>query len=309
MNEVNDDAVDRRPNALDQPLAEHVETTNICGVAAQQETARVHRYLLEQKFFGDNNKIEKYATAVVSIIGSEPLDEFDDCLAKLSYEYSPWCACPHIASKWVGNATSVLPEYYMGVMSVATLSPASLVALKEEMQRYKQAGVFAIIGLPPDANFASLMKRTLEDFGEDAHFVQLANGSDLKIPPIRSFSEVAIDYIQAILVASTYPGLVCVDQTDAITTYSHGKSTVITRYEASSFDEILRIGYARLSSNVRHVGVMASLFAPRSLGLKDVYEVMDLVRERLSNDRNTVVFAAVGDEKRDRFVFYVTVSE
>ena len=270
---------------------------------------RVRRYLLEQKFRSDDGEVEKYATAVVSIIGNGPLNEFEGRLAKLSYEYSPWCACPHIASNWVGNATAVLPEYYMGLISVATLSPASLVHLKEEMQRYKQAGVFAIIGLPPDANFASLMKRTLEDFGEDAHFVQLATDSDVKMPRIRSFSEVAIDYIQAILVASTYPGLVCVDQADAVTTYSHGKSAVITRYEASSCDEILRMGHARLSSNVRHVGVMASLFAPPSLRLKDIYDVMDLVRERFSNDRNTAIFAAVGDEKRDRFVLYVTVSE
>ena len=309
MNEVNDDAVDRRPNTLDQTLAAHVETTDICGEAAQQETARVRRYLLKQKFWGDNNEIEEYAKAVVSIIGNEPLDEFEDCLAKLSYEYSPWCACPHIASNWVGKATSVLPEYYMGVISVATLSPDSLVALKEEMQRYKQAGVFAIIGLPTDANFASLMKRTLEDFGEDAHFVQMATDSDMNMQSLRGFPEVVIDYVEAILAASTYPGLVCVDQADAVTTYSQGKSTVITRYEASSFDEILRIGHARLSSNVRHVGVMASLFAPTSLGLKDVYEAMDLVRERLSNDRNTVIFAAVCDEKRDRFVLYVAVSE
>ena len=273
------------------------------------DIVKVRRYLLKQKFRSDDGEVEKYATAVVSIIGNEPLDEFEGRLAKISYEYPPGCACPHIASNWVGNATSVLPEYYTGVISVATLSPASLVALKEEMQRYKQASVFAIIGLPPDVNFASLMKRTLEDFGEDAHFVQLATDSDVKMPRIRSFSEVAIDYIQAILVASTYPGLVCVDQADAVTTYSHGKSTVITRYEASSFDEILRIAHARLSSNVRHVGVMASLFAPPSLRLKDIYDVMDLVRERLSNDRNTAIFAAVGDERRDRFVLYVTVSE
>ena len=278
-----------------------------CGM--NDDVVRVRRYLLEQKFCRNDDEVEEYATAVVSIIGNAPLDEFDLRLAKLSYDYSPGSWHCHIAGNWFSNATSVLPEYYMGVISVATLSPASLVALKEEMQRYKQASVFAIIGLPPDVNFASLMKRTLEDFGEDAHFVQLATDSDVKMPRIRSFSEVVIDYIQAILVASTYPGLVCVDQADAVTTYSHGKSAVITRYEASSCDEILRMGHARLSSNVRHVGVMASLFAPPSLRLKDVYDVMDLVRERLSNDRNTVVFAAVGDKKRDRFVLYVTVSE
>ena len=61
------------------------------------DIVRVRRYLLEQKFQRDDDEFEEYATAVVSIIGNEPLDEFEDCLAKLSYDYSPECWHGHIA--------------------------------------------------------------------------------------------------------------------------------------------------------------------------------------------------------------------
>ena len=302
---MNDEFLSSQHWQADQELSGSCGRVDLRESTKQQDKVPLKRYMLEQTFVGDNGGLEQYVTAVISIIGNEPLIDFEEQLAKFEYDGAPGICESNVSGRWLNGDAQILPTYNMGLILLSTFSPVALIELKAEMQRYREANVFAIVGLPIDATIADSMTSALADFRDDAHFVQMVHGGE-ETPVCQKFADAASHYVESTITAMTYPGLVNVDQADAITILSSGKFTRVLRYEAATSSDLLRVGYTRLEPDDREVGVITALFAPPSIRLRDVYDAMNLIRARKRNDRNTRIFAASGATSRDRYVLYVS---
>lgn len=301
---MNDKSLSSQLGHVDHGLPGSYGRVDLRESTRQQDKVALKRYMLEQTFVGDKGGLEQYMTAVISIIGNEPLIDFEEQLAKFEYDGAPGICESNVSGRWLNGDTQILPTYYMGLILLSTFSPLALLELKAEMQRYREANVFAIVGLPIDANIAESMTSALAGFGDDAHFVQMVHGGE-ETPVCQKFADAASHYVESTLTAMTYPGLVNVDQADAITIFSSGKFTRIIRYEAATASDLLHVGYTKLESNDHEVGVIAALFAPSSLRLRDIHDVMNLVKARRTSDRSMVIFAASGSKHRRQYVLYV----
>lgn len=305
---MNDELRDTQFSEVDRELTASFGPAEVLVLPGQHDALSLKRYLYEQTFVGDDGGLEQYATAVVSIIGNDPLTDFEGQLCKFNYDGCPGINKCFVSGMWSRGDSQALPTFHTGLILLSIFSPAAMRELRAEMRRYQESKVFAIIGLPADAGDARSIVSALTEFGEEAHFIQMAP-TDGETPVIQTFGEFAIHYVEATLAALTYPGLICVDPGDAITIFSSGKFTRIIRYEAENTNDLLRIGYTTLETVCREVGVISALFAPPSLRLRDIHDVMNLVKSRRTNDRSTVIFAASSNERRSSFVLYIATCE
>ena len=305
---MNDELRDTQFSKVDQELTASFGPAEVLVLPGQHDALSLKRYLYEQTFVGDDGGLEQYVTAVVSIIGNDPLIDFEGQLCKFNYDGCPGINKCFVSGMWSRGDAQALPTFHTGLILLSTFSPAAMRQLHAEVRRYQEANVFALIGLPGDAVEARSMMSALADFGEEAHFIQLALAAE-GTSVLRTFGESAIHYVESTLTALTYPGLICVDPGDAITIFSSGKFTRIIRYEAANINDLLRIGYTTLETVCREVGVISALFAPPSLRLRDIHDVMNLVKSRRTNDRSTVIFAASSSERRSSFVWYIATCE
>ena len=276
----------------------------------------LHRYVLEQEFFSDKGgEIETLRTAIVSVIGDEPLDEFERRLAELDYsEYSGerfFSICAYSrAGRWNMNGARKIPDSAaLGLIFITTQSDLALEELESEAHKYWDAGITPLIAWPGRTPFTVRMKRQLAQYDKECHFVSLKRGCTDQSPRVCDYWEAIVAYIEALLLPGTYPGWVCVDQADVRCVFSDCSSARILCFEADSFPELMRIVPSGLPTNYEMLGILVTLIGTLPFRLAYVHRVIDLVREKLPHAGSTVIFAALSDIMRRRYTLYVTICE
>ncbi len=266
------------------------------------------RFVLEQDFLNERGKIEKHRTAVVSIIGDEPTDELHSQLAKLNYAEGRFSTLTHsgFAGRWVSKSTKELPDFALGLIIVTTRSEAALERLESEANQYWNAAMMPFIAWPGSIRFANLIKRQLAEHDQEWHIVRLNNGN--AEPSAKDMPSAAIVYIESLLVAGTYPGIACVDSADVLSVFSDRTSAQILRFDAPTFEGLMEIVHIEEYRKSESPSVLATLYGPSTLKIKQVHQSSLKLNEQTSKD-SARIMAALADATRDRYTMYVAICE
>lgn len=272
------------------------------------EFVDLYRYALEQDFLNEQGKIETHRTAVVSIIGNETLDDFEHRLAELTYAEGRFSTIlkTAFAGRWGGKGTRRIPDFALGLIFVTTRSEAALEELESEVKRYWSAGITPLIAWPNNIRFANLIKRQLASHRPAWHFARIEKKVSDQSPSSTGVPPFAIEYIEALLIGGTYPGLACVATADVVSVYQADTSARIQRFEASTFDELMSIVQIAPFRKGETASLLATLYGPASLKIKEVHRYVLKVRKQLPKD-TTQVLAALADATKERYTLYVAI--
>lgn len=270
----------------------------------------LYRYALEQDFLNDKRKIETHRTAILSVIGDEPIDEIEKQLTQLNYAEGRFfsLAHPSIAGRWAGKGTRRIPDFAMGLILFTTQSDLALEELESEVQRYWDAGVTPLIVWPKQLRFANLIKRQLATLNGDWHFVRMKNGAGSEPTSPTDIPSMARAYIEALLIPATYPGLVCSDISDVLSVFKPETTAHILRFEAPTFEALMELARIDPPPKDKSSGMLAVLYGPSSLKFKQVDQWSSILRKQMPKGSTRIV-SALADAVREKYTMYVAICE
>lgn len=288
----------------------------------KNDNNRAVRFTFEQDHVIDElGNIETFCTAVISFIGYQLLAECRQALAALNYGERRFSSPNgNIAGRWIEQTERFCrkaPEMVLGLILVNASSAAAARSVWTEIKRYSAAGSTPMVAcLAGESERIILTERI-------AH---LSAKSDLPYHFVASIGErkshsdkrngcstggntaSTIHLIEALLASTTFPGLICVDLADVLTTIEGHKNLNIFRTSATSFETLMSLISKMTSLISNKSGVISTLFAPLSLKLSQLEVCFTTLKAQLPDD-TVMVVAAVADREREEFTLYLVFSE
>ena len=282
------------------------------------DATEVSRYVLEQDYVVDGERnIETFWTAIVSIIGYEPLADFNGAMAAMNYGAGRFSSLnPSIAGRWVEHAEQHIPGMLLGLIFANIDSIGATVRTWAEIKLYRAAGnipIVACCGRKPDQiKFAEHIKQLSAEQNVSYHFAQRVDIGKCDANLSSAITKSTIYFIEAMLASVTYPGLICVDLADVFNALKGRKGMDIFHFSAPSFAQLVDALRVKIqvgtTINLDKPSVIATLFAPSSLKLNEVANCFSTLKGHLPNEA-LLVLAALADAQRSEYTLYLVVCE
>jgi hypothetical protein len=292
-------------------------TSNLEITEMKNGAVEVKRYSLEQDYVVDERRnIETFWTAVISIIGYEPLIDFKRALAALNYGEGRFSSpSQSIAGRWVEQTEQSerrVPGMLLGLIFANIDSEAATARTWAEIKRYSVTGNIPMIacctGKSEQMKFAERIKELSIQHDVSYHFVQLIDVDNRNTNRFNAVTKGTIYFVEAMLATATYPGLICVDLADVLSAIEGRKNLRAFRITATSFEELISSIKAAIKITSNKLNVIATLFAPFSLELNQVADCFSAVKDQMP-DNAIIVSAALVDSGREEFTLYVVICE
>jgi hypothetical protein len=277
----------------------------------------VRRFILAQDYVvNEQRNVETFWTAVISIIGYEPLSDFKSALTALNYGKGRFSSLSaSIAGRWVEQVELTeprVPGMLLGLIFVNINSVAATVRTWAEIKRYAATGNIPMIacctGKSEQIEFAERIKRLSADNDASYHFVQLVGVGKGDANRSSAITNSTIHFVEAMLASASYPGLICVDLADVLNAIESRKNLTIFRLAATSFAELISSISVAIETTANRLNVIATLFAPSSLKLNQVADCFSTLKDQMPDDA-IIVSAALADKERENFTLYVVLCE
>lgn len=280
----------------------------------ENSAMNVKRYALEQDYVVDEQRnVETFWTAVISVIGYQPLTDFKSALAALNYGEGRFSSLSSsIVGRWVEQAGQQVPGMLLGLIFVNVDSAAATVRTWAEIKRYSATGNIPMIaccaGKSEQIKFAERIKQLSAQHDISYHLVQLIGADNSDTNLTNTITKSTLYFVEAILATATYPGLICVDLADVLNAIEDRKNLNIFRISASSFEELISSIKVQIEISSNKLAVIATLFAPSSLKLYQIADCFSALKEQMPDDA-IIVSAALADAKREEYMLYVVLCE
>lgn len=271
----------------------------------------IARYALELSFMGEKDwPIETHRTANVSIIGGFPTADFERQLSTFEFSMAPGTASPEewISAKWAKRKRLQVASYACGLIAISESAPAALEALEREVQAFLNSGVNPLIAWPGSIQRANQIKRQLAGLRGEWHLVRTQLPQGTESGSGAAFIGTVIKCIEGLLIGPSCPGLVCIDPSDLWSVLAAGECVKIQWIETDSIGALLESVRRELKVTSNAPGLVATIFGPRSLSLRQVHTVMNAVRSQVPQESCTA-FAAPTYVVRDRYILFLAVCE
>lgn len=276
-----------------------------------ERQVNTRRYVLDKREFRTPDDVRKYRPAMVSVIGHEPVAEFEGLLEGLNYEVGRFITSEHYksAATWKKWGNFKIPTGMMSLIFITTEAEATLEELASEVAQYEEQCGTILIAWPGRTQFGRQMMKQLALANSTAHFVRLCSSQPVGRQPEGNWGQTLMRHIEALLVADTYPGMVWLDPLAIMTSFgSRRQSTRVFHFEGRTFKKLMDGVAIDLRAKSNYPNVLATLICPASLKMAHMGKVTRFVNASMPHAA-PVLFAAFADSARNNHTLYLTLFE
>lgn len=267
---------------------------------------RVTRYMLQQVCEAKAGEYETEYTAVITVIGDAPLKAFERALKSLNYKETSYQTLPAPSSgTWLKRSRKRLPSCGAGLIAFSEQSNLGLYLLIEEVRRYQEVGIRPLLVQARTQRFTNAAREILARYELHCPIVQLDGRTSANIAKVSdSFVDTLMTAVEAVLLPGVYPGLMGIDPADIACVYAMADLRIFT-LNANLFEELVPM--IDSAGTATHSDVLAALYGPYNLKLREIHLVAESVRCWLHEDA-AFLQSAIADEARSSYTLYLVTS-